>query len=264
MIYEDIKFKDYPVIDPWYGGKTTPGTLSLPEDMKLVACDKNDIGRILCKDCLHYIGCYDKYILDDDRFHSGGHYYEIGDKVFIIFENLHFVDEKPELMSGEEFQKEFFGPNFLIFTWSEQNELVSVTKLLKFTTPYQVECVCLNIPVESLNVTDALFSHHKRYSLEYLLHDYTTNKRRDTFAFNNSKANVVWDQLLEKYVGFSRIGSTLPVEFDESEPSRLLKESENLITNILNEDYQGEEEEKAKNQLKSISSRMDKIMNFED
>lgn len=263
MIYEDIKFKDYPIIVHSYGGETHPGVLSLPEDMKLVAGDRHDIGQVLYKDCLHYMGCYDKYILDDDRFHRTGAEYEIGDLVFVSFENLHFVDEKPEIITGEEFQKEFLGPNFLIFTWSEQKELVSATKILKFVTPYQVECASLTLPVESLREDDTFFIRKKRCEFISFTHDGPADKLTSTFTFNNPKANAAWNQLLEKYVGFSRIGDTTPIEFDEDEPSKLFKEGEDILVDILNGDYQSEEEE-AKNKLWSIISKTNKIMEFED
>ena len=93
MKIENIKFKSYKIRHHEYGDNIILEELSIPEDMKLVEAEEYDIGEGLYNGCRHYVGCYNKSIVDDERL-TIRHYYDnciINDKVYILFDNLNLI-----------------------------------------------------------------------------------------------------------------------------------------------------------------------------
>lgn len=231
MKIENIKFKSYKIRHHEYGGNIILKELSIPEDMKLVEAEEYDIGDGLYNGCRHYVGCYDKSIVDDERL-TIRYYYNnriINDKVYILFDNLDFVDEKPELMTGEEFQKEFLGPNFLVFTWDEDFKLACITKIRKFVNSCYIECDQLCFP-ESSRMDKIIFST-MNCTFKGLINEYLIN---DIHFQNNPKANFIWNTYVDMYLTSTKIddnGNITPVSFDKDEPYKLFKEVKELIKN---------------------------------
>ena len=231
MKIENIKFKSYKIRHHEYGGNITLKDLTIPEDMKLVEAEEYDIGDGLYNGCRHYVGCYDKSIVDDERL-TIRYYYNnriINDKVYILFDNLDFVDEKPELMTGEEFQKEFLGPNFLVFSWTDDFKLAGITRIKKFVNSCYIECDKLCFPESSrmdkiiFTTTDCTF---KSLMNEFLINDF--------YFQNDPKANFIWNTYIDKYLTSTKIednGNITSVNFDKDEPYKLFKEVKELIKN---------------------------------
>ena len=230
MKIENIKFKSYKIRHHEYGDNIILEELSIPEDMKLVEAEEYDIGEGLYNGCRHYVGCYDKSIVDDERITI--QYYTnriINDKVYILFDNLDFVDEKPELMTGEEFQKEFLGPNFLVFSWTDDFKLAGITRIKKFVNSCYIECDKLCFPESSrmdkiiFTTTDCTF---KSLMSEFLIND---------FYFQNvPKANFIWNMFVDKYLTSVKVDNNeniTSVNFDKDEPYNLFKEVKELIKN---------------------------------
>ena len=230
MKIENIKFKSYKIRHHEYGDNIILEELSIPEDMKLVEAEEYDIGDGLYNGCRHYVGCYDKSIVDDERITI--QYYTnriINDKVYILFDNLDFVDEKPELMTGEEFQKEFLGPNFLVFSWTDDFKLAGITRIKKFVNSCYIECDKLCFPESSrmdkiiFTTTDCTF---KSLMSEFLIND---------FYFQNvPKANFIWNMFVDKYLTSVKVDNNeniTSVNFDKDEPYNLFKEVKELIKN---------------------------------
>ena len=230
MKIENIKFKSYKIRHHEYGDNIILEELSIPEDMKLVEAEEYDIGDGLYNGCRHYVGCYDKSIVDDERITI--QYYTnriINDKVYILFDNLDFVDEKPELMIGEEFQKEFLGPNFLVFTWTDDFKLAGITRIKKFVNSCYIECDKLCFPESSrmdkiiFTTTDCTF---KSLMNEFLINDF--------YFQNDPKANFIWNTYVNMYLTSTKINDNeniTSVNFDKDEPYKLFKEVKKLIKN---------------------------------
>ena len=230
MKIENIKFKSYKIRHHEYGGNIILEELSIPEDMKLVEAEEYDIGDGLYNGCRHYVGCYDKSIVDDERITI--QYYTnriINDKVYILFDNLDFVDEKPELMIGEEFQKEFLGPNFLVFSWTDDFKLAGITRIKKFVNSCYIECDKLCFPESSrmdkiiFTTTDCTF---KSLMSEFLINDF--------YFQNDPKANFIWNMFVDKYLTSVKVDNNeniASVNFDKDEPYNLFKEVKELIKN---------------------------------
>lgn len=229
MKIENIKFKSYKIRHHEYGGNIILKDLTIPEDMKLVEAEEYDIGDGLYDGCRHYVGCYDKSIVDDERL-TIRYYYNnriINDKVYILFDNLDFVDEKPELMTGEEFQKEFLGPNFLVFSWTDDFKLAGITRIKKFVNSCYIECDKLCFPESSrmnkiiFTTTDCTF---KSLMSEFLINDF--------YFQNDPKANFIWNTYVDMYLTSTKIddnGNITQVSFDKDEPYNLFKEVKELI-----------------------------------
>ena len=230
MKIENIKFKSYKIRHHEYGDNIILEELSIPEDMKLVEAEEYDIGDGLYNGCRHYVGCYDKSIVDDERITI--QYYTnriINDKVYILFDNLDFVDEKPELMIGEEFQKEFLGPNFLVFSWTDDFKLAGITRIKKFVNSCYIECDKLCFPESSrmdkiiFTTTDCTF---KSLMSEFLINDF--------YFQNDPKANFIWNMFVDKYLTSVKVDNNeniASVNFDKDEPYNLFKEVKELIKN---------------------------------
>lgn len=230
MKIENIKFKSYKIRHHEYGDNIILEELSIPEDMKLVEAEEYDIGDGLYNGCRHYVGCYDKSIVDDERITI--QYYTnriINDKVYILFDNLDFVDEKPELMTGEEFQKEFLGPNFLVFSWTDDFKLAGITRIKKFVNSCYIECDKLCFPESSrmdkiiFTTTDCTF---KSLMSEFLINDF--------YFQNDPKANFIWNMFVDKYLTSVKVDNNeniASVNFDKDEPYNLFKEVKELIKN---------------------------------
>ena len=93
--------KTYKVLKGYYN-KIKEETITIPKNMKLLY-DNGCIGYGLHHGHNHYLGCMKKSELTKEITH----YYEFSDLVFVVFDDIKFIDESPEFYTSEEFMNEF-------------------------------------------------------------------------------------------------------------------------------------------------------------
>lgn len=90
-------------------------TLILPEDLKLLYLD-GDIGSCLTEGHNHYLGCIRKSNNDTDlettieEINEGVFalsFYDFGDLLLFVIDNIRFISDSPEFYTPEEFNSEF-------------------------------------------------------------------------------------------------------------------------------------------------------------
>ena len=132
-------------------------------------------------------------------------------------------------MIGEEFQKEFLGPNFLVFSWTDDFKLAGITRIKKFVNSCYIECDKLCFPESSrmdkiiFTTTDCTF---KSLMSEFLINDF--------YFQNDPKANFIWNMFVDKYLTSVKVDNNeniASVNFDKDEPYNLFKEVKELIKN---------------------------------
>ena len=93
--------KIYKVLKGYYSG-VKEEEIIIPKNMKLLY-NNGAIGHGLHDGHNHYLGCMKKSELPKEATL----YYEFDDLVFLIFDNIKFIDESPEFYTPEEFMNEF-------------------------------------------------------------------------------------------------------------------------------------------------------------
>ena len=111
--------KTYKVLRGYYRD-VCEETLVLPEDLKLLYLD-GDIGSGLTEGHNHYLGCIRKSDNDTDleitieEINEGSlSFYDLGDLLLIVIDNIRFISDSPEFYTLEEFNSEFEIDNYFI------------------------------------------------------------------------------------------------------------------------------------------------------
>ena len=111
--------KTYKVLRGYYRD-VCEETLVLPEDLKLLYLD-GDIGSGLTEGHNHYLGCIRKSSNDTDpeiaieEVNEGSlSFYDLGDLLLIVIDNIKFISDSPEFYTLEEFNSEFEIDNYFI------------------------------------------------------------------------------------------------------------------------------------------------------
>lgn len=102
--------KTYKVLHAVYKG-VADDTITLPENTKLLY-HKDDIGSGLRQGFNHYLTCFRKNEFTEEEIEeiSNRYFafdYDFGDLLFVIFDNIQFVEDTPGFYTPQEFMNEF-------------------------------------------------------------------------------------------------------------------------------------------------------------
>ena len=102
--------KTYKVLHAVYKG-VADDTIVLPDNTKLLYY-KDDVGSGLRQDFNHYLACFRKNEFTEEEIEEIFNKYfvtdyDFGDLLFIVFDNIQFVEETPEFYTPQEFMDEF-------------------------------------------------------------------------------------------------------------------------------------------------------------
>lgn len=102
--------KTYKVLHAVYKG-VADDTIVLPDNTKLLYY-KDDVGSGLRQDFNHYLACFRKNEFTEEEIEEIFNKYfvtdyDFGDLLFVVFDNIQFVEETPEFYTPQEFMDEF-------------------------------------------------------------------------------------------------------------------------------------------------------------
>lgn len=102
--------KTYKVLHAVYKGVEND-TIVLPNNTKLLYY-KDDVGNGLRQDFNHYLACFRKNEFTEEKIEEIFNKYfvtdyDFGDLLFVVFDNIQFVEETPEFYTPQEFMDEF-------------------------------------------------------------------------------------------------------------------------------------------------------------
>lgn len=134
--------KSYKILQGYYG-EVTEKELILPDDFQLITGGPNDIGNLLREGHCHYLGCMKKDDYEkckDSIVIPNGSFKEFGSYMFICIHNVKEIDHLPVVSSDEFNSNNDFG-NYFIATWSRTYNLVSIAKILRIDSEFNVKAI---------------------------------------------------------------------------------------------------------------------------
>ncbi len=215
--------KTYKILKGYYDGLCEED-LVLPKDLKLLYLD-GDVGSCLTYGCNHYLGCirkpedgFDIELEIENQNNFGLEFYNLGELLLIVIDNIKFVSESPKFYTPEEFNIEFEIDKYFIETrefdyfradesgntlFSEEEDWVegktcNISKIVKILGPYNIE-VSTVVNYSDLYKTNLYSMSVRTVSLNDLLFEFRENTKLIVYKGDDSKYKEMIKRVLDKF-----------------------------------------------------------------
>jgi hypothetical protein len=148
-----MNYKTYKVRQGSWNGIYT-NTVTLPSDIKLITGGDTDAGSMgLHKGLNHYIGVYKGKETTFRKKCDGLQLRVIPFDIycFITIHDIDFIDDKPDIVTAEEFNKQVDWSTYLIANYSEDYRLVDMVRITAINSEFNVEYQFINNTAHYIN-----------------------------------------------------------------------------------------------------------------